>query len=954
MGNKRLVLAFGALLALLALLGCPISPAGAELPIATLAVGNGPRRIAVNTQVGRAYVTNGLDNTVAVIATATNTLVATIPTGSGPNGVAANPKTGRVYVSNLNDDSVTVIDGATQQAIDLDPPTPGTQGVPVGNYPKGLAINAQTGRIYVANGFGGTVSVINAATNARVDTYPPTLAIDDIPVGSDPTGVAIDVQGNRVFVANCSSDSISVIDGAMNTRIDTNPALGGIQDIAVGDCPTELAFDPATGRLYVTLFNDDALGIVDGATYARIDTDPAALGTQNLPVGDGPSGVALDPTVGRAYVTNGFAGTLSIIETATLDRIDANPAQAGVQDMPLPGGATGVAPSPVADRVYVTSYSAGTLTVIANAPLPTATAASPATAPYGAGSAVLGATITTPAGVPVDGGKVAFTVRRGATTVRTGEGKVVGGAASATIARGGLAPGSYTVQAAYSGSTDFQSSATSVPATLIIANSAPTALGDTYAATEDTPLAAPVPGVLANDADAEGNPLTVALVTGPAHGALTLDPTGAFTYTPAPDFAGTDTFTYRANDGAADSPPATVTIAVGPVNDAPVAAGTSATTAANTPVAITLAASDGDSAGLTFAVAAVPTHGGINLGEPICQPVGVGASCTATATYTPTPGYVGPDSFAFVAGDGTLLSAPATATIAVTSAPAPTYTILVSITGAGTVSPGTSTYPVGTSASFVATPAVGHLFVGWEVDGRFVGFGDPLQFPVTRDRQVVARFAALPSFCDVTPQTPGYEAIFNLAARGIIRGQDGCFKPGDPTLRAQMAVLIDRAFGFPRPTGPTPFPDRCAPDDPQDCVDVELWGAVGALAAADVARGYTDVPGREVCAAAGLPSPCYLPRESVLTVQTVAFISRAFVAKGYWASATADDPALYPNVPASSGHRLDLITYARNAGPIPTTVGGDLPDFDRPGTRAFFAEALWRAYAAYWGTNRVP
>ena len=69
------------------------------------------------------------------------------------------------------------------------------------------------------------------------------------------------------------------------------------------------------------------------------------------------------------------------------------------------------------------------------------------------------------------------------------------------------------------------------------------------------------PGVLGNDRDVDGT-LTARLVTGPAHGTLTLQADGTFTYTPAAGFVGTDTFTYRANDGTADTNVATVTLTV--------------------------------------------------------------------------------------------------------------------------------------------------------------------------------------------------------------------------------------------------------------------------------------------------------------------------------------------------------------------------------------------------------
>ena len=68
-------------------------------------------------------------------------------------------------------------------------------------------------------------------------------------------------------------------------------------------------------------------------------------------------------------------------------------------------------------------------------------------------------------------------------------------------------------------------------------------------------------------------------MTDPAHGSLTLNANGSFTYTPAANYNGPDSFTYKANDGALDSNTATVSITVSEVNDAPIAAGDSTTVA---------------------------------------------------------------------------------------------------------------------------------------------------------------------------------------------------------------------------------------------------------------------------------------------------------------------------------------------------------------------------------------
>ncbi len=99
-------------------------------------------------------------------------------------------------------------------------------------------------------------------------------------------------------------------------------------------------------------------------------------------------------------------------------------------------------------------------------------------------------------------------------------------------------------------------------------NVAPVAAEDRYAVAADERLETSnqrflgVAGVLGNDTDANGDPVTAALVDKPAHGTLDFHADGTFVYTPQPGFHGTDRFTYRASDGALPSDPAAVTIGV--------------------------------------------------------------------------------------------------------------------------------------------------------------------------------------------------------------------------------------------------------------------------------------------------------------------------------------------------------------------------------------------------------
>src|SRR5262249_38715862 len=149
---------------------------------------------------------------------------------------------------------------------------------------------------YVTNEFSGTVSVIDTATNTVVAT---------VPVGIEPTGVAITPDGTHAYVANSGTAqtvfTVSVIDTATNTVVATVP---------VGLGPRGVAITPHGTHAYVTYFSSVAVSVIATATNTVVAT---------VPVGNGPLGVAITPDGTHAYVTNGTGifPSVSVIDTAT-------------------------------------------------------------------------------------------------------------------------------------------------------------------------------------------------------------------------------------------------------------------------------------------------------------------------------------------------------------------------------------------------------------------------------------------------------------------------------------------------------------------------------------------------------------------------------------------------------------------------------------------------------------
>ncbi len=149
----------------------------------------------------------------------------------------------------------------------------------------------------------------------------------------------------------------------------------------------------------------------------------------------------------------------------------------------------------------------------------------------------------------------------------------------------------YTPAANYNGSDSFtyrasdgtvNSNTVTVSLTITAVNDAPTVVADAYSTNEDTALnkqPGDVRRARPTTATSRATPSRLILVTQPSHGSVSMfDPDGTFRYTPAANFNGTDTFTYRATDGTTTSAPATVTITVTPVNDVPVAVADAYTT----------------------------------------------------------------------------------------------------------------------------------------------------------------------------------------------------------------------------------------------------------------------------------------------------------------------------------------------------------------------------------------
>lgn len=270
--------------------------------VSTISVGFGPSGIAITPDSSKVYVANSI-GTVSVIDTSTDNEVKRIPVGFEPGGMAITPTgcaVSKAYVTNFGDGTVSVIDVQNDTVIG-DP-------IRVGLGPRGITLTPDCSKVYVANSFSNTVSVINTSTN-KVTT---------IPVGSNPVVAIIAPDGSKVYLANSGSNTVSVIDIEKSV---TDPTNAVIDTLDVGSNPIGIAITGNSSKFYVANSGTDS---APGNTVSAIEvkTKDGKLSFNITPiiqmpktVKASPVAITIKPDSSRVYVAN--VDTISVIDVST-------------------------------------------------------------------------------------------------------------------------------------------------------------------------------------------------------------------------------------------------------------------------------------------------------------------------------------------------------------------------------------------------------------------------------------------------------------------------------------------------------------------------------------------------------------------------------------------------------------------------------------------------------------
>jgi len=165
-------------------------------------------------------------------------------------------------------------------------------------------------------------------------------------------------------------------------------------------------------------------------------------------------------------------------------------------------------------------------------------------------------------------------------------------------------------------------------------NNPPSATPDSYSVGSGSQLTVPTPGVLGNDSDPDGDPITAVLVGGTSHGNLSLNANGSLTYTPNSGFSGQDTFTYKATDASLSSNTVTDTITVTSSGNHPpsVTNPGNRSNAEGDAVTLQIQASDADGDPLTYSATGLPP--GLSIGSANGRITGtIAAGASANSPY---------------------------------------------------------------------------------------------------------------------------------------------------------------------------------------------------------------------------------------------------------------------------------------------------------------------------------
>jgi YVTN family beta-propeller protein len=184
-----------------------------------------------------------------VIDLTNNTEVARIPIDGDPFGVAATAD--RVYVTDYAGGTVAVVDQATNTTA----AAAGADPTDMSGYPYVAAVIG--GRLYIVNSATNALTIIDRTVTTVVDVDPRTRAVDAIPADAAPVDIV--VRGDRLYVSNINCGTVAVVDVATNQPVES---------IRVGIQPGLMTATPDGRTIYVADVMGGTVRVITSVRHA--------------------------------------------------------------------------------------------------------------------------------------------------------------------------------------------------------------------------------------------------------------------------------------------------------------------------------------------------------------------------------------------------------------------------------------------------------------------------------------------------------------------------------------------------------------------------------------------------------------------------------------------------------------------------------------------------------------
>ena len=236
----------------------------------------GVHGIAIATELGRGFTSNGRDSTVTIFDLKTLAALGTVNVGArNPDAILYDPASRRVFTMNGGSGSATAIDAATGTVVGM---------VALNGRPE-FGVADGRGMIYVNLEDSSAIVAFNART-LQVETRWPLSPCDG------PSGLAMDRVHRRLF-AGCSNRLMAVVD-ADKGRV--------ITVLAIGQGVDANRFDPGTGFAFASCGRDSVLTVVH-----EDDPDHFTV-VANVPTRPGARTMEVDPTTHRIFLSTAQFG----------------------------------------------------------------------------------------------------------------------------------------------------------------------------------------------------------------------------------------------------------------------------------------------------------------------------------------------------------------------------------------------------------------------------------------------------------------------------------------------------------------------------------------------------------------------------------------------------------------------------------------------------------------------